>query len=191
MSDVKTGSSTYSIDKLTESNYRSWAQQMEWILDEKDLWEVVNGTVKEPTIQQVSSAEGTSAQTAKECEELEKSVQDFKAKAKKVRSTIGSSILVSVMVYIEGMTDAAETWKTLEQKYNPKTKTTLLQAIRQFMTVKMMDGVLEKHLQWVQCLKHQCEEQGETILDTIYNRILLNSVPEEFKIEVSILESQD
>src|SRR5579859_8283878 len=106
MSDVKTGSSTYSIDKLTESNYRSWAQQMEWILDEKDLWEVVNGTAKAPTIQQASSADSTSAtQTAEEREAFEKSVQDLKAKAKKARSTIASSISASVMVYIEGMTD--------------------------------------------------------------------------------------
>jgi len=59
------------------------------------------------------------------------------------------------------------------------------------MTVKMMDGNLEKHLQWVQRLKRQCEEQGETISDTIYDGILLNSVPEDFKIAVSILELQD
>ena len=89
------------------------------------------------------------------------------------------------------MTDPAEIWKTLEQKYNPKTKTTLLQAIREFMTVKMMEGDLERHLQRVQHLKCQCEEQGETISDTIYNGILLKSVPEDFKIAVSILESQD
>ncbi len=61
--DKKTGSSTYHIEKLNETNYRSWAQQMTWILDEKDLLEVVNGTdVKPlaPTPEEVTDA-GTSS----------------------------------------------------------------------------------------------------------------------------------
>jgi hypothetical protein len=144
MSDSKTGSSTYNIDKLTETNYRSWAQQMQWILDEKDLWEVVNGKEVEPKAP-TPPTDGV---------EFTKSVQEFTVKAKKARSTIGSSISASVMVYIEGMTDPVKIWSTLESKYNPKTKTTLLQAIREFMTVKMLEGDdLEKHLQRVQRLK--------------------------------------
>jgi hypothetical protein len=43
----------------------------------------------------------------------------------------------------------------------------------------------------VQRLKRQVEEQGEKISDTVYNTILLNSVPEEYKVAVSILEAQD
>ena len=35
------------------------------------------------------------------------------------------------------------------------------------------------------------EEQGEKISDTIYNSILLNSVPDDYKITVRILESQE
>jgi hypothetical protein len=46
--DLKTGSSTYHIAKLTENNYRSWAQQLEWILDERELWEIVTGLEKRP-----------------------------------------------------------------------------------------------------------------------------------------------
>ena len=41
---TSTGSSTYHIDKLSETNYRSWAQQIKWILDERELLEVVLGT---------------------------------------------------------------------------------------------------------------------------------------------------
>ena len=44
-----TGSSTYHIDKLTETNYRSWAQQLRWILDERDLLGIVEGTEQKPT----------------------------------------------------------------------------------------------------------------------------------------------
>src|SRR5579859_563131 len=60
------------------------------------------------------------------------------------------------------------------------------------MTATMDSGVnMEQHLQKMQRLKRQVEEQGEKISDTVYNTILLNSVPEEYKIAVSILEAQD
>ena len=43
-----TGSTIYHVDKLTEMNYRSWAQQLRWILDERELWDLVNGTEGKP-----------------------------------------------------------------------------------------------------------------------------------------------
>jgi len=46
--ESRTGSSTYNIDKLTETNYRSWAQQLQWILDERNLWEIVSGKETQP-----------------------------------------------------------------------------------------------------------------------------------------------
>src|SRR5437016_6950396 len=67
----------------------------------------------------------------------------------------------------------------------------LFQIICQFMNVKMGEGDnMEKHLQIIQSLKRKCEEQGEVILDNVYVTILLNSVLEEYKIAVTILESQ-
>ena len=45
----KTGSDTYHIPKLTEENYRSWAQQLKRILDEKELLDIVEGRESKPT----------------------------------------------------------------------------------------------------------------------------------------------
>ena len=39
---------SYSIEKLSESNYRSWSQVVESHLDDQDLWEVVQGNEKKP-----------------------------------------------------------------------------------------------------------------------------------------------
>jgi hypothetical protein len=123
--------------------------------------------------------------------QYETKLEDFILRSKKARSTIGASISASIMVYIEGMIDPAVMWQTLEEKYNPKTQTTLFQIIRQFMNIKMSEGDnMEKHLQVVQSLKRKCEEQGEQISDNVYVAILLNSVSEEYKIAVTILESQ-
>ena len=97
------------------------------------------------------------------------------------------------MVYIEGIDNPMEMWKILSERFNPITKTTLLQVIKEFMTVKMDEAVdtMEVHLQRVQRLKRRVEEQGEKISENIYNSILLNSVPETYHIAVNILESQE
>jgi hypothetical protein len=64
----------------------------------------------------------------------------------------------------------------------------LLQTLREFITATMESGVnMEQHLQRVQRLKCHVEEQGEKTSDTVYNTILLNSIPEEYKVAVGIL----
>ena len=56
------------------------------------------------------------------------------------------------MVYVEGIEDPAEMWRILSERFNLITKTTLLQVIKQFMSVKMDEEVdtMEVHLQKVQ-----------------------------------------
>src|SRR5213076_2894168 len=135
--DKKTGSSTYHIEKLNETNYRSWAQQLKWILDEKDLLEVATEPKPvPPTPEQIAAS--TTVQG-----EYDTAIAAWTTKAKKARSIIGSSITSSVMIYIEGMDTPAEMWTALSDRYNPKTQTTLLQIIREFMTVKMGDDDMD------------------------------------------------
>ena len=184
--EKKTGSDTYHIPKLTEENYRTWAQQLRWILDEKELLEVVEGVEVRP----VAPEDGEASAMVQD--EYETKLATWSKKMKKARSTIGASVTPSVMTYIDGMDDPAKMWKVLADRYNPKSQATLLQLVREFMTAKKDDSIdMEHHLQRVQRLKRQVEEQGEKISDTIYNSILLNSVPDDYKITVSILESQE
>src|SRR5271169_5151102 len=111
--DTKTGSSTYNIDKLTETNYRSWAQQLQWILEERNLWHIVKGEELAPEAPSIPGTPADAAATATataETAEYELNLEDFNLRSKKARSTIGASISASIMVYIEGMTDPAEMW---------------------------------------------------------------------------------
>ena len=195
----KTGSSTYHIDRLTETNYRSWAQQLRWILDELDLWELVDGKEIRPA--PPASAAGASTTgtdtgtqtTTTAMQEYRERLAAWSKKAKKARSIIGSSITASAMVYIEGIDDPAVMWQILSERFNPITKITLLQVIKEFMRIQMDEEVdtMERHLQRVQRLKRRVEEQGETISDTVYNTVLLSSVPDTYKVAVNILESQE
>src|SRR5437667_12314312 len=97
------------------------------------------------------------------------------------------------MTYIEGTKDPVEMWTILEGRYKPKSSVTLCQLQCQFNTIKMMDddGDMEKHLQKVERLKRQIEEQGEKISDSSYISVLLNCASARYDVQISILEAQD
>src|SRR5579859_4725201 len=188
---------SYSIEKLNESNYRSWSQVIESHLDDQDLWEVVQGKAKKlerptptTTIPQ-SSDQAAAAATA--MEDYEAEFETWTKKAKKVWKMIISTISPLVMTYVEGTKDSAEMWTILEGRYKPKTRVTLRQLQRQFNTMKMIDddSNMEKHLQGVEQLKRQIEEQGEQISDSSYVSVLLNCAPPRYDVQISILEAQD
>src|SRR5579859_6788192 len=125
---------SYSIEKLNESNYRSWSQVVESHLDDQDLWEVVQGKDKKPerpstpTTSTAQTSDQTAAAemaTAAAMEAYEAELEVWTKKAKKVRKMIISTISPSVMTYVEGTKDPAEMWTTLKGHYKPKTRVTL------------------------------------------------------------------
>src|SRR5438552_3166758 len=187
---------SYSIEKLNESNYRSWSQVVESHLDDQDLWEVVKGDEAKPVspVDPPTSATPEARQqytTAKE--EYDTTMAVWTKKAKKARKLIISTISPSVMTYVEGTRDPAEMWAILEGRYRPKTRVTLRQLQRQFNTIKMIDddGDMEKHLQKIERLKLQIEEQGEQISPSSYISVLLGCAPSRYDVPISILEAQD
>src|SRR5579859_7221497 len=173
---------SYSIEKLSESNYQSWSQVIESHLDNHDIWEVVQGKDKKPKRPRTPTlAAQTSDQTATAAamEAYEAELEAWTKKAKKARKMIISTISPSVMTYVEGTKDPVEMWTILEGQYKPKTRITLRQLQGQFNTMKMSDddGNMEKHLQQVESLKRQIEEQGKQISDSRYVSVLLNCAP--------------
>jgi hypothetical protein len=187
---------SYSIEKLNESNYRSWSQVVESHLDDQGLWEVVKGEntkPERPSEIPTTSASGSTEQITTAREDYETTLEAWTKKAKKARKMIISTISPSVMTYVEGTKDPAEMWTILEGRYKPKTRVTLRQLQRQFNTMKMTDddGDMEKHLQKVEQLKRQIEEQGEQISDSSYVSVLLNCAPPRYDVQISILEAQD
>ena len=128
----RTKPKSYSIEKLNESNYRSWSQVIESRLDDQDLWEVVQGKDKKPerpTPAPQSSQQAAATDMA--MEEYETMLETWMKKAKKARKMIISTISPSVMTYVEGTRDPAEMWTILEGRYKPKTRVTLRQLQRQ------------------------------------------------------------
>src|SRR5271154_2698817 len=166
---------TYSIEKLNESNYRSWSQVIESHLDDQELWEATNGTAKAPTAPTRYSNDGM-VKEDKEGKEADYIV-DFPLCHDLRRRDKGSL----------GDVDDSR------RKAQPKSNVTLRQLQRQFNTTKMTDddGDMEKHIQKVERLKRQIEEQGEEISNSSYISVLLNCAPSRYDVQISIFEAQD
>ena len=95
------------------------------------------------------------------------------------------------MTYIEGEKDPAVMWSILEERYNPRSKVTLIQKIRELTTVKLDPGAdLEAHVQRMLRLRRIVEEQGEKVSDTFFIGILLNSLSDDYAVVTSIIEGQ-
>src|SRR5437667_9292320 len=92
----------YSIEKLNETNYRSWSQVVESHLDDQDLWELVNGTEKKPerptTPTTSTQTTETTQRTAAATVDYENKLEEWNKKAKKARKLIISTIAASVMM---------------------------------------------------------------------------------------------
>jgi Domain of unknown function (DUF4219) len=89
MSSETTSSTGYNIERLTDHNYRSWTQQMELILDKKELWEVVNDTC--PTSVETATTATMTAGTV-----------DLTTKRKRATALIVSTVSSGVLAYLKG-----------------------------------------------------------------------------------------
>src|SRR5271154_1857609 len=95
---------SYSIEKLNESNYRSWSQVIESHLDDQELWEVANGTAKAPIAPTAPTSLATDESRQRHTtttEEFDTAMAAWSKKAKKARKLIISSISPSVMTYVD------------------------------------------------------------------------------------------
>ena len=107
---------SYSIEKLNESNYRSWSQIIESHLDDQDLWDVVTSKETKPiqpsstttTEVQPSSSQTQQSSTATTSGDHEAQLELWSKKVKRARKIIISTISLSIMVYVEGKKDPAE-----------------------------------------------------------------------------------
>ena len=146
---------SYSIEKFSESNYRSWSQVIESHLDDQDLWEIVKGQEAKsvsPVDSPISETVEIYQQYVIVMMEYETVMVAWTKKTKKIRKLIISTISPSIMIYVEGMKDPAEMWVILKRWYRLKTRVILRQLQRQFNTIKMIDddGNMKKHLQKIE-----------------------------------------
>ncbi|UYV69226.1 hypothetical protein LAZ67_6002891 [Cordylochernes scorpioides] len=102
------------LEKLNDQNYRSWKYNTKMMLIERELWKYVT----EPTPD----------------EEASRTI--FNMKQEKALAMIALTISPSQQIHIMDCTTAREAWDTLEQVYEPKSRSRILQLKKQFISIR-------------------------------------------------------
>ena len=95
------------IEKLNGNNYRSWKYNANFVLIERGLWGIANGTEVPPVIEEEDKTSDASVKLAK----------DWKLKSDKAYSIIALSVEKSIQVHISPTTDAREAWQILKSHF--------------------------------------------------------------------------
>ncbi|GFQ87175.1 retrovirus-related Pol polyprotein from transposon TNT 1-94 [Trichonephila clavata] len=100
----------YSIPKLEGQNYVSWANDVKYLLMERQVWNIVDEKEIEPKLDVSTDAEAV------------KEVKNFKARKQIAMSIIYLNIDSSHRRIVERIDDPVEAWKVVKTYYQPDSK---------------------------------------------------------------------
>ena len=111
------------VDKFSGDNFSLFKFKMEMILDEKDLWDIVEGTEKAPPI-------GSD----------EKVILAFKKRERMAFRILCTHLVDAQLQHVKSCKGAAEAWKTLCGIHETKGLANVLFLRRKFFTMKMQES---------------------------------------------------
>ncbi|UYV83888.1 hypothetical protein LAZ67_X000522, partial [Cordylochernes scorpioides] len=147
---------TAAVEKLNGQNYRSWKYNIKMLLIEKGLWDVMFKN---------------------------EDTQDAKLKAQKDRAlaVIALSINTEHQIHIIDCSSPQDAWKNLEQVFEPKSRSRILQLKKQFVNIKLQTG--ESMLDYLNRLKictDHLKEAGAEVDDQDIAYSMLSGLPDSF-----------
>jgi hypothetical protein len=143
-------------EKLGDNNYVTWSYRMQWSLELRGLWDVVE-----------SGPSGTSA-TAKK--------SDRQAKA-----LIGLSVEDRLVPYVTDAASAQDAWDALEEVFKASSNARGMQLTKELTELNMRDGeALTSYAGRAKSLWDQLGAIGEVISERQMVMSLLNGLPKEY-----------
>ena len=164
---------TYGIKRLTPTNYLMWVFNVQSILDEEDLWGIVDGsTVKPPT----TDTDNLAA---------------YLKKFKKCKRILISTMEEEVQKLIMRLNSPKEIWQRLEEVYRPKSRLRKIQPQREFVTVAVKDGEdLQAYVNRVRDLASEVERAGcAAPTDELITLTMLAGLPTEYNYIASLTDT--
>ncbi|UYV75209.1 hypothetical protein LAZ67_12002923 [Cordylochernes scorpioides] len=144
------------VEKLNGQNYRSWKYNIKMLLIEKGLWDVM---IKD------------------------EDTQDAQLKAQKDRALafIALSINTEHQIHIIDCTSPQDAWKNLEQVFEPKSRSKILQLKKQFVNIKLQTGELMlDYLNRLEICTEHLKEAGAEVDDQDIAYSMLSGLPDSF-----------
>ena len=181
---VETTRSRYGIDKLTDDNYYSWAWNCRLLLEENDVWDLVEGSEPRPA----GSSSGTSASASKAETEWEK-------KNRLALRIISFTIIerLQAPIRVKDVT-AKMAWDTLEHIHAPKNTQRRLHLLRNLHRITMASGSsLADHERQFNSIVEGLAVMGRIMETEDLVAIYANSLPKEYSAwlqgQMAVLEN--
>ncbi|UYV75490.1 hypothetical protein LAZ67_13000394 [Cordylochernes scorpioides] len=147
------------LEKLNDQNYRSWKYNTKMMLIERELWKYVT----EPTPD----------------EEASRTI--FNMKQEKALAMIALTISPSQQIHIMDCTTAREVWDTLEQVYEPKSRSRILQLKKQFISIRFEEQeMMTNYLGRLKICSDHLREAGAEMQDQDLAYSMLAGLPESY-----------
>ena len=163
-----------SIDKLNGTNYSTWKFQTKHFLLAKGLYEIVDGSEKEPA----STAEG-------------KVKEAYKERSRKAFSHIVLSVSTELLYLITDCNSAADAWNKLQSHFERNTLANKLFLKKQYFRSSMKEGTpIEQHMKHMKDLSDKLAAVGAAITEEDQVVTILGSLPESYANLVTALEAR-
>src|SRR5579875_1494527 len=163
------------VDKFNGENFSLFKFKMEMILDEKDLWDIVEGTEKAPP----SGSD-------------EKVIASFKKRERTAFRILCTHLVDAQLQHVKSCKGAAEAWKTLRGIHQTKGLANVLFLRRKFFTMKMQESDdLLQHINKVKTLADQLEALDVAVTEGDIVMTLLESLPSSYENLIVAMETKD
>ena len=163
------------VDKFNGENFSLFKFKMEMILDEKDLWDLVEGT-------EIAPPTGSD----------EKLILAFKKHERTAFRILCTHLVDAQLQHVKSCKGTAEAWKTLRGIHETKGLANILFLKRKFFTIKMQESDdLLQHINKVKTLADQLEALDVTVMEGDIVMTLLESLPSSFENLIVAMETKD
>jgi hypothetical protein len=174
------------IDKLNSDNYSIWCFKVKALMQEKEVWDVIEGEKPEDP-QNTESTEDPEKSA-----EMVAKVAEWKKKDQKALNTIILTVSNSQIIFIKNETTAKGAWKALEQEHKKSgvgSKTRVFK--KMFHTTLQKGASMREHLNVMLNYFDQLTEMGASLPTDVSVNTILASLNDDYSSVVTAIEAWD
>nr|GEV17080.1 putative RNA-directed DNA polymerase [Tanacetum cinerariifolium] len=167
-----------------DGHYEHWSEMMENLLRAKQVWNLIDPGIREPTVGVAQS------------EAEKKKLEELRMKDLQVKHYLYQAIDRVTFEQILDRTTSKAVWESMQKRFagNDRVKKSMLQKLRRDFEVLEMKGneTIPEYFGRVLCISNQMRSNGETMTDVKIVEKILRTLTEKYMyVVVSIEESKD
>jgi len=181
---LSTSNSTFNFSKLNgASNYPAWATNAMYMLIDKDLWEVTEGTEVCP----LPYSDDDSTATASQKAEREREIVEWNKKNNKARAAIVLSVADGPKGYIQSESTAKGMWDKLKKLYEEQGYNARYLALTSLISTRYEDmNSIEEYTEHIKQTARRLADMGSKLDEWIVTSVLLANLGPSYETYVTL-----